>query len=240
MKNPEPLPSSPEPPISCAAVRAELSLQLYGELDDARGQQIDRHVSGCTSCAARRAQLQTTREMLDAWDAPQLTNTQPRRMLRRWMVAAAVLAATIGLLLFGVQLERDGERIAVSLRTPWKSSVASRSTADRERLVSIERQLAALIEGRSQLLHELDAQSARIETHEAHVSRTHDELARGMRDALDRELRALNLYLDANERGAEREHRLTREALADLAHLVVAPAVGGPNGRGVGTRPARR
>jgi anti-sigma factor RsiW len=119
--------------MNCSEVRASLPLLLYDDLSPAEKALVEKHLADCPGCQREYRALQGVRQTLGLAAAPGVEIDLPQlyrraaerqeRRLRRWRrlaLAAASVAALVGLLILGPHLEARFEAHQLVLR--WGSA----------------------------------------------------------------------------------------------------------------------
>lgn len=234
----DPLDPEVEPhlPEACAAARADLAAELYGELEPAGAARLGAHLAGCGPCRAARAAMSGAARLLDAWELPEAATAplvdarpaRPRRAAARgaaWAAAAAALVALVALTA-GASVRVERGALTLTLRAPWRSASAPAAQAeprgvDRGALVALERRLDARCAELEEALRRAD---------ERRLAWSADEradrlaLAAAVDGALVEQRRALAGWLDEFSAGAARAELRTRDALVELASYVASDA----------------
>ncbi|MEM1450349.1 MAG: hypothetical protein AAF957_17395 [Planctomycetota bacterium] len=157
------------------------------------------------------------------------TAARPRRAsLRPLLVGFAAAAIAFCLLAAaGARVERDGERIALSIALPWSQPAGAdspvRIAAARgglEQQVTLRAEAAARRATTSAIAGFLETSAALERTRREDERDRFARLASSFDRALERERAHTARLVDALFRGASTENRRTREAVAELASHV--------------------
>lgn len=166
--------------------------------------------------------LNAARETLDTWQLPAekldpelLRSLAPRRR-RRWRLPAAFVA--IGLLIFGLEFEREGNRVSVAVRLPFLEEDHTPTALDAQVAAIARHTTEEVLLRFAARTHEVNA---------AREERTRED-KRALLHALDQALvderkrvaEQMALWLDQIDVKNARNTDKTREAMAQLVSLV--------------------
>ena len=221
--------------LDCEAARAELAARTYGEPDGHLTVALEAHLESCAACRSARSEMTVARGFLDRGTPPlgdlggelepgasrEVAQDVVRRVRRRgaWRsvlfgVAAALLGfVTLGAL--GTRAEVSGDRLVLSFDLPFAAPAEPASDDWRESVRGIARAEVAEQTASLRDLHELQMYDLRVREEQERLKLVHaiDRVRRHDREGFATILAAL-------QRGSEKENRITREALVELASLV--------------------